>query len=116
MFRPLLDTELRKISSFYQSQEKELLQELRELEELVESMDRNGVGEGVVMYEDGDDDDDDDDDDEDDEDWNDSPVRERSTGRGVSAGRNGSQRGNSKRRRGSSSLGRKSGELALPSY
>lgn len=119
VFRPLLDTELRKISSFYQSQERELLQELKELEELVESVDRDGVSGGVGMYEDGeegDDDDDDDDDDEDEDDWNDSPVRERSTDRGVSAGATGTQRGNSKRRRGSSSLGRKSSELSFFSF
>ena len=43
LFKPLLDAELRKIASFYALQEKQLLQELSELEELVKEQDDFGM-------------------------------------------------------------------------
>ncbi|KAH9981901.1 SPX domain-containing protein [Russula compacta] len=43
LFQPLLDAELRKISSFYALQEKQFLQELAELEELVKEQDDIGM-------------------------------------------------------------------------
>jgi phosphate transporter len=43
LFKPLLDAELRKISGFYALQEKQLLQELAELEELVKEQDEIGM-------------------------------------------------------------------------
>ncbi|KAA1467267.1 Sodium/sulfate symporter [Dentipellis sp. KUC8613] len=67
LFKPLLEAELRKISSFYQHQEKELLEELRELEELVAEQEELGLIAGR-MFPDGEDGWDDDDDDDDD-DW-----------------------------------------------
>ncbi|KAI9451365.1 SPX-domain-containing protein [Lactarius psammicola] len=65
LFRPLLDAELRKISSFYALQEHQLLEELSELEGLVEEQDEIGMlagrfyGEGHW----------DEDEDEDEDDW-----------------------------------------------
>jgi len=65
LFQPLLDTELRKISSFYALQEKQFLQELAELEELVKEQDDIGLLAGRFF---GDTQWDEDDDDEED-DW-----------------------------------------------
>jgi hypothetical protein len=71
VFKPLLDVELRKISSFYTLQEKQFLQELIELEELVKEQDDIGMldsrffGDGQW----------DEDEDEDEDDW---PSTERS--------------------------------------
>lgn len=65
LFKPLLDAELRKISSFYVLQEKQLLQELAELEELVEEQDEIGMLAGRFYS----DNQWDEDDDEDDDDW-----------------------------------------------
>ncbi|KAH9964729.1 hypothetical protein BGW80DRAFT_1347511, partial [Lactifluus volemus] len=45
LFQPLLDAELQKISSFYALQEKQLLLELSELEELVKEQDDLGITE-----------------------------------------------------------------------
>jgi len=71
VFKPLLDAELRKISSFYTLQEKQFLQELVELEELVKEQDDIGMLAGRFF---GDNQwDDDEDEDEDDE-----PSAERS--------------------------------------
>ncbi|KAI0280667.1 SPX domain-containing protein [Russula aff. rugulosa BPL654] len=64
LFKPLLDAELRKISSFYALQEKQLLQELVELEELVKEQDEIGMLAGR-FYSDSQWDEDDDDDDDD---------------------------------------------------
>ncbi|KAN0113785.1 sodium/sulfate symporter [Russula decolorans] len=64
LFKPLLDTELRKISSFYALQEKQLLQELAELEELVKEQDEIGMLAGR-FYGDSQWDEDDDDDEDD---------------------------------------------------
>lgn len=114
VFRPLLDTELRKISSFYTAQEKELLQELQELEELVDSVDRDGLEGGLNMYDDADGDADEDDDEDDEDEWNDSPVRERSGGRAISTETTGSRRGSSKRRRrAGSSAGKEPSKLLV---
>ena len=63
LFRPLVDSEWRKISSFYNVQERDLQQELLELEELVKEQDELGMTAGR-LYEEGWDDGDDDDDDE----------------------------------------------------
>ncbi|KAF8835671.1 Sodium/sulfate symporter, partial [Paxillus ammoniavirescens] len=64
-FIPLLNQELKKIVSFYEEKEKELLEELAELEELVTEQDEVGLAaEEHYMNDDGDEDDDDDDDDE----------------------------------------------------
>jgi phosphate transporter len=65
LFRPLLDSELRKISSFYALQERGMQQELPELEELVKEQDELGMTVGRLYdghWDDGDDDDDDDED------------------------------------------------------
>jgi phosphate transporter len=64
LFKPFLDAELRKISSFYALQEKQLLQELAELEELVKEQDEIGMLAGR-FYSDSQWDEDDDDDDDD---------------------------------------------------
>lgn len=64
LFKPLLDAELRKISSFYALQEKQLLQELAELEELVKEQDEIGMLAGR-FYSDSQWDEDDDDDEDD---------------------------------------------------
>ncbi|KAJ7596438.1 SPX domain-containing protein [Mycena floridula] len=61
IFKPLLDVQLDKIISFYENQEKELLDELDELEEEVRLREEAGL-EGDHYAEDVDDDDDDDDD------------------------------------------------------
>ncbi|KIJ04535.1 hypothetical protein PAXINDRAFT_104137, partial [Paxillus involutus ATCC 200175] len=64
-FITLLNQELKKIVSFYEEKEKELLEELAELEELVAEQDVVGLAaEENYMNDDGDEDDDDDDDDE----------------------------------------------------
>ncbi|KIK96294.1 hypothetical protein PAXRUDRAFT_318928 [Paxillus rubicundulus Ve08.2h10] len=65
IFIPLLNQELKKIVSFYEEKEKELLEELAELEELVIEQDAVGLAaEEHYMDDYGDEDDDDDDDDE----------------------------------------------------
>ncbi|TFK24815.1 SPX-domain-containing protein [Coprinopsis marcescibilis] len=61
-FIPLLDRELKKITFFYETQSKELFDELEELEEAVKQQEELGVS-GQERYEDFEDDDDDDDDD-----------------------------------------------------
>lgn len=59
LFIPLLDRELKKITLFYESQEKELVDELVELEEDVNRREEAGL-EGNSLYLEGSDDDDDD--------------------------------------------------------
>ncbi|KAF8885479.1 SPX domain-containing protein, partial [Infundibulicybe gibba] len=61
VFVPYLDQELKKIVLFYEQQEKELLEEVVELEELVEKQEADGFA-AEERYMDDDDDDDDDDD------------------------------------------------------
>jgi phosphate transporter len=61
IFIPLLDQEVKKIVAFYTDKEKELLEELEELEKDVLKMDDMGLG-GGYHYEDYADDDDEDDD------------------------------------------------------
>ncbi|KAH8094497.1 Sodium/sulfate symporter [Cristinia sonorae] len=63
-FRPLLDRELKKICLFFESQEKELLDDVEELQRLIEKQEENGP-DGEHHFID-DDDEDDEDDDEDD--------------------------------------------------
>ena len=64
VFVPLLDRELKKIHSFYESQELELLDAVANLEGLVQEQEEAGLAaEDRYIFE-GDDDDDDDDDDE----------------------------------------------------
>ncbi|KAI0259100.1 SPX domain-containing protein [Gloeopeniophorella convolvens] len=65
LFQPLLDVELRKITSFYSLQERQLLDELAELEELVKEQDDIGMLAGR-LYGDGQWDEDED---EDEDDW-----------------------------------------------
>lgn len=62
IFISLLDQELKKIVAFYEAKEKELLEELEELEKDVLKMDEIGLG-GGYHYEDYVDDDDEEDDD-----------------------------------------------------
>lgn len=62
-FVPLLDRELKKIVLFYESQEKETLDAVSELEELAKEQEENGFWENG-QYEGFEDDDDDDDEDE----------------------------------------------------
>ncbi|KAN0133328.1 sodium/sulfate symporter [Lactarius tabidus] len=64
IFEPLLDAELRKISSFYALQEGQLLEELSELEGLVKEQDEIGMLAGRFYGESQWDEDDDDDDDD----------------------------------------------------
>ncbi|KIJ62970.1 hypothetical protein HYDPIDRAFT_182597 [Hydnomerulius pinastri MD-312] len=64
VFIPLLDKELKKITLFYEAQEKELADELAELEELVAEQDAAGLAAGEHYMDDYEDDDDDDDDDD----------------------------------------------------
>ncbi|KAL4062174.1 SPX domain-containing protein [Scleroderma citrinum] len=64
IFIPLLDKELMKIVLFYEHQEKELMGDLAELEELVAEQDATGLSGGDHYMDYGDDDDDDDDDDD----------------------------------------------------
>jgi phosphate transporter len=89
LFKPLLNAELRKISSFYALQEKQLLQELAELEELVKEQDEIGMLAGRFYGDSQWDEDDDDDED----DWG---STERSQELSTSK----------RRRRGSTSAGR----------
>lgn len=95
VFKPLLDAELRKISSFYALQEKQFLQELVELEELVKEQDEIGMLASRFF---GDNHwDDDDDEDEDDEPSaersHDPPTSKRRRRASTSAGRALSQGG-----------------------
>jgi phosphate transporter len=64
VFIPLLNQELKKIVLFYESQEKELLDEVVDLEELIEKQEEEGLAGGEHYLDDPLDDDDDDDDDE----------------------------------------------------
>jgi phosphate transporter len=64
VFVPLLDRELKKIVFFYEAQEKELMDAVDRLEELVREQEEAGLGAEHQYLVDGDDDDDDDDDDE----------------------------------------------------
>lgn len=73
LFVPLLDSELRKISSFYALQENQLLEELFELEGLVKEQDEIGMLAGRFYGESQWDEDED----EDEDDWQ-STERERS--------------------------------------
>jgi phosphate transporter len=73
LFVPLLNQELKKIVLFYQSQEKELLDEVTDLEEQAEKLEEAGLAAGERYM----DDDDDDDDDEDDDSISRSPERRR---------------------------------------
>jgi phosphate transporter len=64
VFVPLLDRELRKITIFYESQEKEVLDDLEELEELVKEQEDIGlVAESRYLEDEYDDEDDEDDED-----------------------------------------------------
>lgn len=74
IFIPFLDRELKKIDVFYETQERRLLIELQELEELVRLKDDEGPEQ---RYFDGVDDDDDHESDDDDENTNKSTSRER---------------------------------------
>lgn len=95
LFKPLLDAELRKISSFYALQEKQLLHELSELEELVKEQDDIGMLAGRIYG----DNHWDEDDDEDEDDWQstersqDPPTSKRRRRASTSAGRAMSQGG-----------------------
>jgi phosphate transporter len=60
MFIPLLDRELRKIATFYEHQEKELLNELKDLDKSLLEQEEGGVG--LRYYDDISDEDDDDED------------------------------------------------------
>ncbi|CAE7121172.1 unnamed protein product [Rhizoctonia solani] len=63
IFQPLLDTELAKITVFYEVQEKELLYDITELEQLVAKTEEEGInGNAGIDSDDGSDDDDDEDD------------------------------------------------------
>jgi phosphate transporter len=64
VFIPLLDRELKKVTLFYEQQEKEFLDEVTELEDLVKEQEEAGLA-ARNLYLDEDDDDDDEDDDED---------------------------------------------------
>ncbi len=95
VFKPLLDAELRKISSFYALQEKQFLQELVELEELVKEQDDIGMLAGRFFG----DNQWDEDEDEDEDDWpsaersHDHPTSKRRRRASTSAGRAISQGG-----------------------
>lgn len=70
VFLPLLDKELKKITLFYEGQEKELLEELEDLEALIQKQEELGMeGDHYI--------DDDEDDEEDDESISRSPDRQR---------------------------------------
>ncbi|KAF9230363.1 SPX domain-containing protein [Melanogaster broomeanus] len=64
-FIPLLDQELKKVTLFYEEKEKELFEELAELEELVAEQDAAGLAAGEHYLHDYADEDDDDDDEDD---------------------------------------------------
>jgi phosphate transporter len=95
LFEPLLDAERRKIASFYALQEKQLLQELSELEELIKEQDDIGMLAGRFYGEHHWDEDDD----EDEDDWQstersqDPPSSKRRRRTSTSAGRAMSQGG-----------------------
>jgi phosphate transporter len=95
LFQPLLDAELQKISSFYALQEKQLLLELSELEELVKEQDDLGMLAGRFYG----DNHWDDDEDEDEDDWQSTersqepPASKRRRRASTSAGRALSQGG-----------------------
>lgn len=61
VFEPLLNRELKKIDLFYHVQEKELMEEVSELEELVKEQEEAGPGADHRYFDDPDDEDDDDD-------------------------------------------------------
>ncbi|PFH46462.1 hypothetical protein AMATHDRAFT_69824 [Amanita thiersii Skay4041] len=81
-FIPFLDRELRKICAFYQTQESEMFEDVKDIEAAVEKLDEAGVDEdGYYGY-------DDDDDDDDDDSLSRSPVRRRAMrSRSLSLGR-----------------------------
>jgi phosphate transporter len=95
VFKPLLDVELRKISSFYALQESQFLQELSELEELVKEQDDLGMLAGRFFG----DNQWDEDEDEDEDDWqstersHDPPTSKHRRRASTSAGRAMSQGG-----------------------
>lgn len=62
-FIPLLDQELQKITKFYENQERSLLAEIDNLEELVRAQDQESLSDQRFMDEEDDDDDDDEDED-----------------------------------------------------
>jgi phosphate transporter len=65
IFIPLLDKELRKIIVFYESQQKESLDEIAELEEQVKEREEAGLAGGRHYFDDEEEDEDEDDDEED---------------------------------------------------
>jgi phosphate transporter len=93
VFKPLLDAELRKISSFYTLQEKQFLQELAELEELVKEQDDIGMLAGRLYGDTQWDEDEDEDEDESAERSHDPPTSKRRRRASTSAGRAVSQGG-----------------------
>ena len=93
VFKPLLDDELRKISSFYSSQENQLLQELAELDELVKEQDDIGMLAGRFYGDNQWDEDEDEDEDESAEQSHDPPTSKRRRRASTSAGRAMSQGG-----------------------
>ncbi|KAG6877951.1 hypothetical protein C0993_001569 [Termitomyces sp. T159_Od127] len=62
VFEPLLNKELKKIDLFYHVQEKELIEEVSDLEELVQKQEEAGLGADDRYFDDPDDDDEEDDD------------------------------------------------------
>jgi phosphate transporter len=93
IFKPLLDIELRKISSFYSHQEHQLLQELAELDELVKEQDEIGMLAGRFYGDNQWDEDEDEDEDESAEQSHDFPTSKRRRRASTSAGRAMSQGG-----------------------
>jgi phosphate transporter len=77
IFAPLLDRELQKICSFYEVQEKELVGEVAELEELVRQQEEAGMAGNHYLDDGAYGDDEDDDDDDDDDSLSRSPQRRR---------------------------------------
>ncbi|KAJ8518452.1 hypothetical protein ONZ45_g4472 [Pleurotus djamor] len=65
LFRPLLDRELQKIRIFYEQQEKDLLQDVTELEKMIEQQEATGLAGHPYLEELGEDDEDDEEDEED---------------------------------------------------
>ena len=61
LFIPLLNQELKKVELFYHSQEKDLLEEVKDLEDQAEQLEEAGLAAGERYMDDDDDDDDDDD-------------------------------------------------------
>jgi phosphate transporter len=61
LFKPLLDKELEKITLFYEAQEKELMDELAELEQSIAQLDESGLAAGLSYMDEYEEDDDEDD-------------------------------------------------------